>query len=53
MAFLCMVEFVERNGMELDVYPDLAEQLVGVAAGLIGDSEFAQWLAPCLHERTQ
>ena len=52
VAFLCLVEFVERNGMELDLDPDLAEQLVGVAEGLIGDSEFAQWLAPRIHERT-
>ena len=49
VAFLCMVEFIERNGHDLDLDPDLAEQLVGVATGVVADTDFARWLEPRMH----
>lgn len=49
VGFLCLVEFVERNGYRLEFDEDEAfEQIMGVAAGQASEEEFAAWVAACL-----
>lgn len=52
VAFLCMNDFIERNGFELVVDDDEAfEVLVGVAAGNVSEGELAAWLSPRIHQQ--
>lgn len=49
VAFLCLVEFVERNGGQLEFENDDAfDVLMGVAAGHVSEAELAEWIAPRL-----
>jgi prophage maintenance system killer protein len=47
LAWLCLREFVRRNGHDLqpDDPDDAVAMLESLAAGLIADSEFAVWLS--------
>jgi death on curing protein len=50
VAFLCMNDFIERNGFELVVDDDeVFEILIGVAAGNVSEGELAAWLSPRIH----
>jgi death-on-curing protein len=47
-AYLCMREFLERNGRRLRRGPDYVDDAVTtierVAAGELGDAELAEWI---------
>ena len=47
IGFLCMIEFIERNGFELtiDDEDEAEEILVGVAAGTVTEEELTIWVA--------
>jgi death-on-curing protein len=47
VAFLCMNEFVERNGFELaiDDEDEAFEIILGVAAGDVMEEDFATWVS--------
>ena len=54
-AFLCLVEFVERNGRRLEFLPEdtaqsVADVLVDLAAHAISEYDFVQWVAARLRD---
>jgi death-on-curing protein len=57
VAFICMTEFIERNGLELVLGDDDGEVhaaflvLVGVAANKVSEVELASWLSTRLRPR--
>lgn len=54
VAFLCMNDFIERNGFELviDDVDEAFEVLTGLAAGRVTELELAEWLAPRIRPQT-